>query len=347
MEQQARDPSIPKEPPVISRDVQIEREVIPEARDATSEPMERSIAPEGYEFEPKEASCDTFVPTTTQDVMISLDKSKYNQGDDLIKITVIAPSFNLSPYEIDCFGGGSFTGPIPDSGFGELPDSLKAYTESDVAVWSEIKHTFYIFAGAENKKSPFCHPGYDNQCYDNILNFKLMETDRDTGVFTGSVSIVEPTNYDEEDDKIEYACDEYDDGDQIIVTVREYGSFPHSPISASADLVNCYVYPANAIPNTVNIDIPTGTSVPGCEETHSCYDPSEKTLHVGAIVEWTNVDTAAHTVTSGTPLENVGDVFDSSLILSGDSYSFTFENAGNYDYFCMIHPWMAGTITIQ
>jgi hypothetical protein len=95
MEQQAmpRDPSIPKEPPVISRDVQIEREVIPESRDATSEPMERSIAPEGYEFEPKEASCDKVVSVSLDNLSISFDKSSY-QLNDVVQITVIAPSFN-------------------------------------------------------------------------------------------------------------------------------------------------------------------------------------------------------------------------------------------------------------
>jgi plastocyanin len=278
-------------------------------------------------------------------------------------MTVTAPSFNLSPYEIDCFGGGSFTGPVPDSGFGELPDKLKsepgyaAMDDEDAkAFWSGVEHTFYIFAGDKNKNSPICYLTFDNQCYDRIINFKLMETDRDTGVFTGSVHIVESAPVDEpvdyEDNKIEYGCYDYDDDAEITVTVREQGNasgVKKSLIpSASADLINCYVYQPDPIPNTFSIDIPAGTSVPGCEETHSCYDPSEKTLHIGAIVEWTNVDTAAHTVTSGTPAGNVGKIFDSGLILAGGSYSFTFDEVkGQIDYFCMVHPWMTGTVIIE
>ena len=39
-------------------------------------------------------------------------------------------------------------------------------------------------------------------------------------------------------------------------------------------------------------------------------------------------------------------VFDSSLIMAGQSYSFTFDTAGTYPYHCMVHPWMQGTIIV-
>ena len=56
-------------------------------------------------------------------------------------------------------------------------------------------------------------------------------------------------------------------------------------------------------PQTHSVEIPVGTSVPGCEETDSCFLPANITINAGDTVEWPNVDTAAHTVTSGSPAD--------------------------------------------
>ena len=100
-------------------------------------------------------------------------------------------------------------------------------------------------------------------------------------------------------------------------------------------------------PQTVSVNIPTGTSVPGCEETNECFLPASVTINVGDTVEWTNTDTAAHTVTSGSPAEGPSGVFDSSLILGGAQYSNTFEESGSFNYFCMVHPWMVGNVQVN
>jgi len=96
-----------------------------------------------------------------------------------------------------------------------------------------------------------------------------------------------------------------------------------------------------------SVDIPAGTSVPGCEETNSCWSPADITINVGDTVEWVNIDTAAHTVTGGSPANGVSGVFDSGLVMGGATYSFKFDNVGNYDYFCMVHPWMIGEIVVN
>ncbi len=95
------------------------------------------------------------------------------------------------------------------------------------------------------------------------------------------------------------------------------------------------------------VDIPTGTAVPGCEETNSCFTPADITINVGDTVEWSNIDSAAHTVTAGTPADVRVEIFDSSLMMLDTSWSFTFDEAGNYDYFCMVHPWMVGSVTVK
>ena len=100
-------------------------------------------------------------------------------------------------------------------------------------------------------------------------------------------------------------------------------------------------------PTTHSVDVPVGTSVPGCEETNSCFSPADITINAGDTVEWDNVDTAAHTVTSGSPKEGPSGIFDSSLLMADATYAFTFEDAGDYDYFCMVHPWMIGSVTVN
>ena len=100
-------------------------------------------------------------------------------------------------------------------------------------------------------------------------------------------------------------------------------------------------------PQTHTVDMPEGTAVPGCEETNACYLPADITINAGDTVEWINVDTAAHTVTGGSPADGPSGVFDSSLVMGGASYAFTFEEAGSYDYFCMVHPWMVGSVTVN
>jgi len=91
-----------------------------------------------------------------------------------------------------------------------------------------------------------------------------------------------------------------------------------------------------------------GSSTPGCEDTNSCFDPNPVTIAMGGTVTWENVDNAAHTVTSGSPADGPDGVFDSSLIMAGGAtFSHTFDDVGTYDYFCMVHPWMQGSVIVE
>ncbi|NMI81942.1 MAG: hypothetical protein EX284_02265 [Candidatus Nitrosopumilus sp. MTA1] len=92
--------------------------------------------------------------------------------------------------------------------------------------------------------------------------------------------------------------------------------------------------------------MPAGTSAPGCEP-NSCYSPAKITINAGDTVHWMNVDSAAHTVTAGTSADVKIEVFDSSLLMADGTWSHEFNDAGIYDYFCMVHPWMIGTVTVN
>jgi plastocyanin len=102
-----------------------------------------------------------------------------------------------------------------------------------------------------------------------------------------------------------------------------------------------------SLPMTAIVSIPAGAAVPGCDDTDECYLPFEINVALGATVSWINDDSAAHTVTSGTVDAGITDVFDSSIFMAGDVFEFTFDEAGTYDYFCMVHPWMTGIVNVD
>ena len=90
-----------------------------------------------------------------------------------------------------------------------------------------------------------------------------------------------------------------------------------------------------------------GSSTPGCETTDSCFIPSTVVIALGGTVTWENTDNAAHTATGGTPSDGPSGAFDSSLVMAGGSFAQTFDSEGTYPYFCMVHPWMQGTVVVE
>ncbi len=101
---------------------------------------------------------------------------------------------------------------------------------------------------------------------------------------------------------------------------------------------------------TYEINIPTGAASPDAPY----FWQSEKdgktdgTISVGIldIVIWENADTAAHTVTSGAPETGSDGLFDSNLFAPGKTFQYQFTEVGNYEYFCLVHPWMTGMVTV-
>ena len=104
---------------------------------------------------------------------------------------------------------------------------------------------------------------------------------------------------------------------------------------------------AEMLSSSLTISIPNGVGVPGCDDTDECYSPYDATVDVGETVIWSNDDTAPHTVTSGTIDAGFTGVFDSGLLISENTFEFTFDEAGTFDYFCTIHPWMTGIIHVS
>jgi plastocyanin len=90
-----------------------------------------------------------------------------------------------------------------------------------------------------------------------------------------------------------------------------------------------------------------GSSIQGSPD----YDPDELTVAAGSDVNVMNEDTLPHTVTSGASPQdpNAGQTFDTSLINGGESATLSLAQvaAGQYDYHCMVHPFMTGKLVVQ
>lgn len=99
--------------------------------------------------------------------------------------------------------------------------------------------------------------------------------------------------------------------------------------------------------NTVGSDGNAGT--PGTNEVFivsMAFSPASKTVAVGTTVKWINKESLTHTVTSGSPGSPSG-IFNSGNLGQNGEFSFTFNQAGTFNYFCAIHPSMTGTIIVQ
>ena len=70
------------------------------------------------------------------------------------------------------------------------------------------------------------------------------------------------------------------------------------------------------------------------------YQPANMQVRVGTTVTWTNQDNVPHSVTFKNGMK------DSGLLYQGQSFSYTFNTPGAYQYYCTVHPYMVATVTV-
>jgi plastocyanin len=73
------------------------------------------------------------------------------------------------------------------------------------------------------------------------------------------------------------------------------------------------------------------------------FGPATLTVPVGTTVTWINKDDIPHTVVSTDDPK----AFKSKVLDTDEKFTFTFSKAGNYPYFCSIHPKMTGKVVVQ
>ena len=102
----------------------------------------------------------------------------------------------------------------------------------------------------------------------------------------------------------------------------------------------------------ITVVIPLGASIN--KTAHFSQNPIN--IHVDDTIKWINKDTGFHTVTEGNRndlkdasgnLNKKFSLFDSDLLFSGQTFEYTFDRRGVYNYICIIHPYMDWTINVQ
>ncbi len=86
-----------------------------------------------------------------------------------------------------------------------------------------------------------------------------------------------------------------------------------------------------------------GTPVTGVTQMNIqnfAYQPANMQVRVGTTVTWTNQDNVPHSITFKNGMK------DSGLLSQGQSFSYTFNTPGTYQYSCTVHPYMVATVTV-
>jgi plastocyanin len=103
---------------------------------------------------------------------------------------------------------------------------------------------------------------------------------------------------------------------------------------------------AQAQSGPTEVAIAAGSADPSNAEF---YVPPEVQVSSNSTVKWTNEDNTIHTVTQGNPAEASASSepqFDSGFMQVGGTFEYTFAEAGTVDYYCTLHPWMTGKVTV-
>ena len=118
---------------------------------------------------------------------------------------------------------------------------------------------------------------------------------------------------------------------------------PSSNATSAAAVGNA----TSAAAGGVTLTILDGASIQGNPD----YDPDELTVKKGDKITVNNADTMPHTVTNGESGSDPtsGKLFDTSIINGGDSAEIDTAtvDAGAHPYYCMVHPYMTGSLTVE
>jgi plastocyanin len=136
----------------------------------------------------------------------------------------------------------------------------------------------------------------------------------------------------------------------VLLAVSFVGAGPSETIAQGTNATNA-TGATNATSadggNQTTVVMPLGSSA---ATSGDGYEPDPVTVSPGGSVIWDNQDNALHTATSGNPETAVTDgKFDTGLLGANQaSEPITMPTEpGEYTYFCTLHPFLVGTVTVQ
>ena len=77
------------------------------------------------------------------------------------------------------------------------------------------------------------------------------------------------------------------------------------------------------------------------------YIPLNLEVTPGTTVEWTNDDSVPHTIQSLNEKGEIIGLFNSAPLQTGETFEYTFDKSGVYNYYCSFHPWRVGIVTVR
>jgi plastocyanin len=102
--------------------------------------------------------------------------------------------------------------------------------------------------------------------------------------------------------------------------------------------------PSVNVSNTEHVLIPNGNSA---QANTGFFVPLNLEIIRGTTVVWQNQDNIGHTVQSQDAQGNVIPLFNSPVLKTGDTFTYKFDKPGVFHYFCTIHPWRIGVVTVS
>ena len=77
------------------------------------------------------------------------------------------------------------------------------------------------------------------------------------------------------------------------------------------------------------------------------YLPLNLEINPMTTVQWLNDDVVQHTVQSQDEFGNIVGLFNSVPLNTGETFEFKFTEEGVYNYYCSLHPWRVGLVTVR
>jgi plastocyanin len=205
---------------------------------------------------------------------------------------------------------------------------------------SEEDWKFHLSLTPKGKINPNNDITFNLEFHDPITNTIITQNVYDLDVFLNG-KIIESKKGLEAYDGTDSFKINFDQTGSVIARISNVNNF-----DTSGEFSFKVTEPKEELPGDHFVDIANGSYFPGCENDNSCYIPSSLNILPNQVVLWDNKDSSAHTVTSGTPDIGSSGSFDSGIVAGGGKFVFKFENQGIFDYYCTLHPWMLGTISV-